>query len=259
MTEVPTSDRTIAVTHEVEPDDQLLSELARNGIQPLLWPTVRTVATDSRPIRSTLSKAHDVTWLIVTSRRAVDAVVACGARPPGHLRIGTVGPRTTAAAEAAGWRVTLTSPGPGSDRLAADLSEQLKGGERILYFAGDLASSSLQSRLTEAGAIVDRVTVYRTEGLRVDEEPWGSCLSRGNVAAVTFLSPSAARNLARSMDQLALGLKLRATPAVAIGPETARALDDLGFEEVHQSVAPSKTSVASCALDLLEGSHATFT
>jgi uroporphyrinogen-III synthase len=243
--------RSIAVTHEVEAGDALVAALEAGGLRPLFWPAVRTVAVDPDSIESVLSRADEFTWLVVTSRRAVDAVASGGRTLPDGLRIATVGHRTAAAVEAAGWKVDLTAAGPGSATLATELESKLSGGERILFPSGDLASMALQDRLARAGAVVDRVTVYRTERRPVDGAQCGSFLARGDVAAITFLSASAGRSLAASLDAVGMRAALRGTPAVAIGPETARALDDLDFEEVHQSAEPSKESVASCALDLL--------
>lgn len=253
MTTEPTDvRRSVVVTHEVESGDALVSALEAGGVRAVLWPTIRTVAIDSGTLATTLARADRFAWLVVTSRRGVDAVAARLRALPDGLRVAAVGRRTAAAAGAAGWKVELTAAGPGSAELTTELASRLSGGERILFPAGDLASTEVQDRLTRAGAIVERVTVYRTERCPVDGRRCGSLLARGEVGAITFLSPSAVRSLAASLDAVGVGVgaELRRTPAVAIGPETSRVLDELGFESIRQSEAPAKQSVALCALTL---------
>lgn len=241
----------VAVTHEVEIDDLLVAALESAGVTPLDWSAVRTVPGDVDAVRRALAPDRAIDWMVVTSRRGVEAIRAITDRLPDSIRVATVGPRTAAAAEAAGWQVSLASPGPGAAALADSLVSQLEPGARILFPASSQASLVLEERLRDAGASVHRVTAYRTEPREVDSGRFRAALEAGPMGAVTFLSPSAARGLTDSVDREGLGAVLRSSPAIAIGPETARALGALGFGEVRTSPTTSKRAVADCVLDAL--------
>jgi len=260
MTAHGTSQRlSIAVTHEVEDGDRLVGELKLAGVRPLIWTSVRTVAEDSEAVSAALTRIRGFSWLVFTSRRAVAAIAARTGTLPSALRVATVGRRTAAEAEAAGWQVDLVSRGPGSAALAAELAPHLKGGERVLFPVGDLASTTLEDRLRRDGAAVERVTVYRTVGCPVDGERCAAALTGDDVAGITFLSPSAARSLFSSLESIGLSAELLKTPAVAIGRETASTLRDQGFEEIHVSSTPSKRSVASRASQLIRTASPAYT
>jgi len=163
-----------------------------------------------------------------------DRVVFTSARAVAHCpfpvaaakRLACIGPQTADAVREAGGTVDLVPDGHDADALAAALVADGAGpGVRILFPCADIARTTLEDRLREAGAEVTRLVVYRT--VPVDSIP--ADVTRG-VDAIVFLSPSAVDAFA------SLGGDLAAAPALAIGRTTAAAVAAHG---VTAEVAPT--------------------
>lgn len=242
--------RAVAVTHEVEPGDALVEGLRAAGVPVLEWPTVRTVpAADPGPLEEAVSRLDAFAWMVFTSRRAVEAVVRLRPELPSGLRIGAVGPRVLGALEAAGWSADAVGDG-GAARLAGLLASRLKEGEPVLFPAGALAADTLEDALTAAGARVTRVEAYGTDARRPDGPGFPEALPSREVAAVTFLSPSAVKSLLAAVGTPEVRRALVETPVVCVGDTTAAAATSLGFTLVHTAAETSKSAVAAAAARL---------
>ena len=103
------------------------------------------------------------------------------------------------------------------DRLPADLS-----GQRILLPRGEDASTALEEELRRRGAVVDPVVLYRKVP-RPRDADLAVEIVREPFAAFCVTATSAARWLFADVGQNARD-RLRATPAVALGPSTRRFL-----------------------------------
>ncbi len=162
-------------------------------------------------------------WIVFTSARAVAYFGPLGPAPG---RVACVGPETARAVEAGGGRVDFVPErGGGAGHLAAEMARRFPlAGARVLFPCADRAGPSLADALARAGAQVTRLVVYRTlAGPAPVPEP-------GGADVVVFLSPSSVEAYE------ALGGDLAATPALAIGPATERALAERGVRAV---LAPS--------------------
>jgi uroporphyrinogen-III synthase len=241
----------LAVTHEVEPSDALVDALQGRGAEVLPWSTVKTVLVEPDSTEEVLSVVQASQWLVVTSRRAVESVADWIDPLPQDIRVAAVGKRTAEAAVAAGWPLALISRGAGAADLARALRPRVTQSDRVVLLASDRAGHVLEQLLTDAVKSFHRFTVYRTERVPVDASSCAAALIEGSVDAVTFLSPSAAEGLTESLDPTGAGHALRHIPAVSIGPETTRALIELGFRRIYGSRAQSKSGVAERVVELL--------
>jgi uroporphyrinogen-III synthase len=101
-------------------------------------------------------------------------------------------------------------------------------GRRFLLPRAEQARETLSRGLRAGGARVDAVAVYRTVAAAVDAGALRERLVRGELDALTFASPSAAKRFAELLDDPALAAARRCVVA-AIGPVTAAALRKLGL------------------------------
>ena len=142
---------------------------------------------------------------------------------------------------------------PGSARAGA---ERPLEGVRVLWPRSDIARDELREALLAAGAgLVDPVA-YRTvpagaDPARPDAHDIRSRLEAGEIAAVTFMSPSAARNLAPALGTADLALLAGRTVIASIGPTTSAALRELGAPPPVESSARTGEDLAATLISYL--------
>lgn len=189
----------------------LLSEIvSRHGLEPVGLACIEVNPVDEDSLATARSEAVKADWLVITSRRAIEAVWPEGDMPATPVAV--VGEVTAAAVREAGGLPAVVGEGG-----AADLIEKLKSdvpGKRVLFPHADGADPSTVESLREAGAEVIALVVYETRPTAPEQEP---------VDAVMFGSPSAVAGwcLSRSLDGITLA---------AIGETTGAALADRGRE-----------------------------
>ena len=217
----------VAVTRDEPVDGPLSSALRRRGHCVVHCPVVSTApATDAKALERAADGLERYDWLIVSSARAVDALM--GARPgrgmPAALRTAAVGAQTAARLVSHGAISPIVAEIAGTQDLIEKLTH-VGGwrGRRALMPCAAEGSREVSERLRVLGADVDEVVAYRTLA-RPLEEIAGAWQAGQPVAAIVT-SPSAARALAAAVGPVALA----AIELIAIGPTTAAALAELGL------------------------------
>jgi uroporphyrinogen III methyltransferase/synthase len=226
----------VLVTRSREQAPELASALRRAGAEPVVLPLLEIVPPeDWREVDAALARRGAYDALLFTSANAVRALAAraalLGLRAARLAdRVFCVGPSTAEAARSAGFEVHAV-PDERSDGegLLALVAKQLPPqGRRFLFACAEAARPTLPEGLRALGARVDAVTVYRTIPARVDAVGLRERIVRGEFAALTFTSPSAAKHFADLLDEPAR-LAVRGCVVAAIGPVTAEALSKLGL------------------------------
>jgi uroporphyrinogen-III synthase len=161
-------------------------------------------------------------------------------------RVAASGPATSRAVESAGWNVDCLANEGGAKALGEALTNCSNlDGSRVLLPGSDLMRPVLRDELTEAGAVVETVTVYRT----IQPAPDGTALSAlrsGRIDVVILASPSAVRNLTSLADRDVLA----STCLVCIGNTTAGALSDRGLRAAATAKEPSAQGLLEAVLSL---------
>lgn len=221
----------VVITRAEERDGPLSAELKSLGLAVLIWAAVRVLPTEAAALEAALGRAESFDWIVFTSRHAVAAVTCRLSAPRAGMHTAAVGRATAAVLRQQGWPVDLVPDEPSAAGLIAafDASGCARGA-RVLYPASSRALPTLAAGLTELGAEVTTVEAYRTvSGTALDVEDCRSWITRDAVGAVTFASPSAVTELENALGREDFQRLLGRTPAVAIGPTTARALTDRGY------------------------------
>ena len=191
----------------------LAEELETLGFDVEVCPLVAVEGLDGPRIR-----AEDYDWLLLTSRNAVEALLA---RLEGALpRVAVVGRGTAEALRARGIEPDLVAVTSTQEGLAAELP---RPAGRVL-FAGAEDSRDVLGR--ELGA--DFVALYRTIEVRPESFP--------EADVVVLASASAARSYA------ALGLDL---PCVSIGPVTSAEARTHGLRVVAEAETHDREGLVS--------------
>jgi uroporphyrinogen III methyltransferase/synthase len=230
----PLFGRRVLVTRPAEQCAEWASALREAGADPVCVPMIETRAVEGPGLAEAMREIAAYDIVVFTSANAVryfaDAI-ASHELPAGALRarIVCVGPATAAAARRTGFDGAET-PSPRAD--AASLVEVLRasgvGGQRVLVPHGSLSSDAFVRGLCDAGARVDAVTVYETVAADVDAAALRAALVSGELDALCFASPSAAKQFAACLDDAARAAARRAVVA-AIGATTAAALRALAL------------------------------
>jgi uroporphyrinogen-III synthase len=253
--------RRVLVTRAVEQAGELVDALRAAGLEPVLVPTLTFREVDFGELDAALQRLADFDWLVLTSMNAVKALRArlgdSSHGLPAALQIAVVGNATGKAVEAefAGREADLVSPEPIADSLAKSLAGRAKGfdgsPQRFLVVRAQEGREVIEQALKAAGAEVTVAPAYRTEA------PPESLAALRQMAAslqwpaaATFTSPSSARNL--------LGLLERAgaelpdfVRRVAIGPVTAKAMQELGIPAHVTALEASPKAMSDAVLTAL--------
>lgn len=201
-----------------------------------------------------LSKLREgVDWLVVTSQVAMPswaslvgrdrlAGAIADAKSKG-MRIAAVGSKTAESIRDLGASIDLIPVLPSAAGLLAELPR--KAGT-LVFPHGSIAMRALPDGLVSRGWSVTEGVVYETSVVR--QQPISTALLRGgDISAIIFRSPSAARAVAQH-----LGMKTT-IPVIVSGPTTAEAARALGFNVVAIANSPSASDVAAAVSSSILG------
>ena len=225
--------------------------LVQAGAAVTCWPCIRTEVIDDAATQAALMQAISTAdWLILTSRRGVDAVeqlIPAGALSD-SVRIAVVGQATAEAAIRAFGRVDHIGSGTAAS-LAAELTalvaneaeateEHDASGNELRpaarHFVAAVAANAadvLGKSLAVKGSRFTRVDVYRTVPLPPAAER--TALADLKVDAILFASPSTVTGF---MNQIATDSPIR---AYSIGPTTSKALRKAGLTVSAEAQMPT--------------------
>lgn len=207
--------------------------LEERGFEVVSLPTVSVDRVEEQTeLHAALRHFHAYGWILFTSRNAVqivlDEISRLGLSIPPAVKVGAVGPRTAADLAASGVTVDCVPSDASAVSLARALIAQGVGGTSVLLPAGDRARTELPEALRDAGANVDVVTVYRTSVGVAASPAEVEQLRAGEIDVVALASPSAFAGLVSLLgDDVS---PLRRVRLVCIGPTTASAVREAGFE-----------------------------
>lgn len=240
----------IAVTRARHQASPLTALIRKAGGLPVAYPCIAIEAVaDSRPLDRELRRLGDFDWLAITSgntaRVLAERVAALQLKGDlTRLKIAVVGDGSRAELRRVlGRDADFTPAVYGAAALAAELP--LAAGQRILLPQSDRADPAVARALKARGAIVTTHRAYLTVCASGGAD-LPAMLGRGEIAALTFASPSALTFFRRRCP-LPTALEL---PAACIGPATAGAARQAGFRHV---ICPPKASLREMLRAL--GSH----
>jgi uroporphyrinogen-III synthase len=234
----------IVLTRSDEDNAKWAARLRLAGAEPIELPCIRTELIDGddlrRDLRETLAQAD---WLILTSRRGVDALVALGmSEAAATCRIATVGKATAQNAHECFGRVDLTGSGTALD-LGRELIETgtLSAGDLCVAALAANAGPVLVEMVERCGARCRRFDVYRT----LPSEPSEPRTHLSTLApdAIVFASPSAVTGFVNCIEID------RPCRAFSIGPSTSAAMREHGLAITAEASEPSFDGIIALLLE----------
>jgi uroporphyrinogen-III synthase len=256
----PLAGKRVVVTRAAEQAGDLIRLLEEQGAEILLVPSVTFAeAEDTHALDAAIFSLFRFDWLLLTSQNAVRFFVArcrklginlqilVGAPP----NVAAVGPATAEAAHQEGLTVKFVASRNTGEGLSLEMREQLLG-KKVLLPRSDRAASDLPAALSRGGAQVTDVVAYRTLALHAHNSPGLEEIRQGRADVVTFASPSAFHAFSDQIGAACLRDLSGRIAFAAIGPVTARAIEQAGFAAAIVAEDPSAAGLVAAIIDWCE-------
>jgi uroporphyrinogen III methyltransferase/synthase len=243
--------RTTLITRAATQSEELRTGLEAAGARVLECPAIEIVPTeDWTAVDRAAQNLHTYNWLILTSTNAVTHFmerlkvlgVAC------NIPIAVVGTGTAARLNEWNLKASRIPKDYRAEGLVDQFEQDLKS-IRILIPRAEAAREILPEELRRRGAAVDVVTVYRTVKPLASLSAFREMLAVEKIDAVVFTSPSAIRNVAEAVGDLAS--TLASIPIAVIGPVAREAAESAGLQV---RILPDRATVQ----DLIESIRSYF-
>ena len=233
----------IVVTRAREQAGQLAQRLQELGAEVLEVPTIKIEPPTRREdVVDAMLELNSYDWLVFTSPNGVTSFFQYffrqfhDMRDIGGARIAAVGPVTANKLKELHLQVDLMP----DEALAANIAEAFSEFEsienlKICLLRAEVATPELPKTLEALGAIVDDVACYRT--VPETDDPTGAAAKLQEQGAdwITFTSGSTVEHFHTRFDLPALVKKHPGIKLASIGPETTKALAELGLKPIVEA------------------------
>lgn len=224
------------VTRTREQASRLSCRLRELGAEVLEIPTIKIAPPTKKEILAeALAFLGEYDWLVFTSPNGVTAFFDYflrafdDLRALGNLRIAAVGPATAEKIAALHLRVdAMPKKYLTSELIAAIESVESIENLKIMLARAEVANPELPRKLTSRRAIVDDVPVYQTLMEEEDRNGAAGRLLKEGADWITFTSSSTVRHFHQRFGLARLKTKYPHLKLASIGPETSKALTELG-------------------------------
>ena len=235
------------------------AQLAALGAEAIELPLIAvTKDYDRHTLVEVFAELGRYDWLVFTSangarfffeefHRAFDDIRALGL-----ARLAVVGEATADVVRGQHLRVDLQPKQANAEELARLLigSESLDN-VKVLVVTGNLNRDTLEDRLNEARAIVDRLPLYKTAGNNLAGDPVAGDFRQRGADAILFASPSAAQSFFDQAGALQLAAGARRPLSGSIGATTTAAMKQLGLPVDFEAAEPTLDSLVAALLKKL--------
>ena len=230
----------VVITRPEKQADDLARLLAKEGANPIHFPTIKIVPPpDWRELDAAIKILEEYEWLIFTSANGVaflfERLVAKkkDIRNLKGVRICCIGPATAQQVESKGIKVDLVPKKFISEGILKSFSAINLKGKKILIARAAEARDVLPEGLKKLGVNVDVVTAYETVSSGKKKNELETLFKENQVDVITFTSSSTVNNFVKIMGnsfKLPKGVKI-----ACIGPVTAAAAKKAGLSvDIHQ-------------------------
>ena len=209
--------------HQASALSKLLSE---HGAQPIELPAIDIqVTANTEELDHVISNLERYQWIVFTSVNGVNAffqrlhALKLDSRTLKGLIIGAIGPATAKALERRGIIPDYVPEVYTSQGFLVGLSSRDIAGQRFLLPRADIADKELTEGISQLGAEVHEVVVYRTVPAAGAISRAKQMLLSGEIDVITFTSSSTVSNLVAVFKEE--GPAIISAKVACIGPKTA--------------------------------------
>ncbi len=250
----PLFGKKIVITRAAEQAPEFTRLLEETGAEVISFPTIQIVPPKSwDPVDRAIREIARYNWILFTSVNGVSMFFARlktlggDIRDLKGLRIGAIGPKTSARLQALGLTVDAFPEEYRAEALSDVIGEVQ--GCRVLLARAEKARDILPKTLEARGARVTVATVYRTLKPRHLPGDVKKRLLDGEIDVVTFTSSSTVDGFMQHFSTRERRRIFEHARAAAIGPITAATLRDHG---VHVAIRAKRYTIEALAKAIVQ-------
>lgn len=223
----------VLVTRASHQAGRLSQLLAERGAKVIELPTIAIKRLASHKLDDAIAKLSTYHWLVFTSVNGVNTFferlseLNFDARALSGLKVGAIGPATAQALKSRGITADYVPEVYSSEGFIAGLKAKQVRGKRFLLLRSDIADKRLPEGLTQLGAEVEGLAIYRTIPQPKAVSQAKRLFRSEQIDIITFTSPSTVSNLVRVLGN---ELKISKAKIACIGPKTADAASKAGLK-----------------------------
>jgi uroporphyrinogen III methyltransferase/synthase len=225
----------IVITRPKEQAEEFARLLRRQGARVIHFPTIKIIPVAAgQELDQAIGNVEAYQWLIFTSANGARlffqrfSELGRDIRDLKGVRICTIGPATAAVVEERGIKVDLVPESFVAEGVVEAFRNRGISGQRILLPRAEVARDVIPEGLTQLGAQVEVVDVYRTVSSGAESGGLRELIRKDAVDVITFTSPSILKNFIKIM-----GKDFHLPPRIriaCIGPVTAAAVKKAGLK-----------------------------
>ena len=222
----PLFGKRILVTRARQQASALSQLLSKHGAQPIKLAAIGIQAiANTKELDEAIANVSDYHWIVFTSVNGVEAYfqrlheLKLDSRTLGRLKIAVIGPATAKAVEKQGIIPDYIAKVYSSAGLIDGFSNWNIAEERLLLPRADIADKELAEGLSQLGAEVHEVAVYRTVRTAETISQAKEMLMSDQIDVITFTSSSTVSNLVAAFD--GEQPTINSAKVACIGPKTA--------------------------------------
>ncbi len=230
FTNRPLFGKTVLVTRPAHQADGMAGRLLELGANLLYQPAIEIGPPDAwAPVDRAIDKLDQFDWLVFSSRNGVEYFLnhlrerGHDWRRLGNAKLAAIGSATASALAERDLNVDIEPDEYRAEALATALAPAAKG-QQFLLLRASRGREVLAESLSQAGADVEQVVVYKSSDVATPDEAIVETMQAGHIDWVTVTSSSTARSLVNLF-----GEALAKTKLVAISPLTGGVLAELGY------------------------------
>ena len=243
---LPLFGRRVAITRHRDGNSELRSKLELLGAEVIVLPLIRVVPdVDKHVLFDVLSELGTYDWIVFTSANGARIFfdeffkIYDEIRALGLLRFACVGGATSREVRRFHLKVECEPAVATADALAdAMIATGSLDSAKVIVVTGNLNRDTLVSKLEGAGAIVDRLPLYKTDKPDLTDDAVAADFRQRGADAVIFASSSAVEAFAAQAAQLRLEPGAHRPLAGSIGPQTSATMKELGVKVDFESKKP---------------------
>lgn len=243
LTEQGLRDKTVLVTRSRRQAGELTSLLHRHGARVLEVPTIeiRPIPAGLAALQDALSNINRYGWMIVTSANTVQIInerlkaMSLGWDVFSEIQVACIGTATARAVREAGGHVSLVPPNFQAESLVEALLAEGMRNSRILLPRAEGSREVLPTALSQSGAIVEEIQIYRSDVPESSRRQLKHILDSERIDFLTFTSSSTVHNFVELAGSLLKRIDLEKTRIACIGPITAATLKEYGLPPAIQA------------------------